>query len=132
MRRRVKEELLTFDGTPLFPERRATTLPYRLSAAEMGLYEAVTKYVKSEIGHADQLKEAGEGRRGNTVGFALTVLQHRLASSPEAILRSLERRRDRLAARLTEAEVRKARRRAGRRTHLVNWLNLDHGGRRVE
>uniref|UniRef100_UPI0028DB6E4A helicase-related protein n=1 Tax=uncultured Bifidobacterium sp. TaxID=165187 RepID=UPI0028DB6E4A len=32
----------------------------------------------------------------NSIGFALTVLQRRLASSPEAILRSLERRRDRL------------------------------------
>ena len=82
MRRRVKEELLTFDGTPLFPKRRATTLPYRLSVAEMELYEAVTRYVKSEMGRADQLREAGEGRRGNTVGFALTVLQRRLASSP--------------------------------------------------
>ena len=50
------------------------------------------------MNRADELKNAGEGRRGNTVGFALTVLQRRLASSPEAILRSLERRRDRLVA----------------------------------
>src|ERR1022692_1985325 len=102
MCRRVKEELLTFEGKPLFPERRATTLPYQLSDGEMGLYEAVTHYVRDEMGRADQLKQAGEGRRGNTVGFALTVLQRRLASSPEAILRSLERRRDRLAARLND------------------------------
>src|SRR5262249_49217726 len=54
-------------------------------------------------------KQAGEGRRGNTVGFALTVLQRRLASSPEAILRSLERRRDRLTARLNEIQARQAR-----------------------
>jgi hypothetical protein len=100
IRRRVKEELLTFDGRPLFPERQATTLPFELSPAEMDLYEAVTHYVRDEMGRAGQLKAAGEGRRGNTVGFALTVLQRRLASSPEAILRSLERRRDRLTARL--------------------------------
>jgi superfamily II DNA or RNA helicase len=108
MRRRVKEELLTFDGKPLFPERRATTLPFDLSAAEMDLYEAVTHYVRAEMGRADQLKAAGEGRRGNTVGFALTVLQRRLASSPEAILRSLERRRDRLTARLKDTEAKRA------------------------
>jgi hypothetical protein len=30
MRRMVKEELLKFDGTPLFPERRAYTANYEL------------------------------------------------------------------------------------------------------
>lgn len=98
MRRMVKEELLTFEGKPLFPERRAQTLPYELSAGERDLYEAVTTYVREQMNRAEQLKAQGEGRRGNTVGFALTVLQRRLASSPEAILRSLERRRRRLEA----------------------------------
>ena len=36
------------------------------------------------------------GKRKNTVGFALTVLQRRLASSPEAIYKSLVRRTERL------------------------------------
>ena len=31
MRRMVKEDLLTFEGKPLFPERRAYTVPYELS-----------------------------------------------------------------------------------------------------
>jgi hypothetical protein len=39
------------------------------------------------------LRKAGEGRRGTIVGFALTTSQRRLASSPEAIYRSLQRRR---------------------------------------
>jgi len=34
MRRLVKEKLLTFDGRPLFPERRAYTVAYPLSEAE--------------------------------------------------------------------------------------------------
>ncbi|HZJ04806.1 MAG TPA: DEAD/DEAH box helicase, partial [Nocardioidaceae bacterium] len=102
MRRMVKEELLTFDGKPLFPERRASTLPYELSEPEKDLYEAVTQYVREQMNRAEQLKAAGEGRRGNTVGFALTVLQRRLASSPEAILRSLERRHRRLEGRRQE------------------------------
>ena len=33
MRRMVKEELVKFDGTPLFPERRAYTVNYTLSDA---------------------------------------------------------------------------------------------------
>ncbi len=45
-----------------------------------------------------------EGRKG-TVGFALTILQRRLASSPEAIYQSLRRRRERLQKRLTEQEL---------------------------
>jgi SNF2 family DNA or RNA helicase len=96
MRRMVKEELLTFDGKPLFPERVAETLQYGLSSAERDLYEAVTDYVREQMSHADRLRQKGQTQRGNTVGFALTVLQRRLASSPEAIYRSLERRRKRL------------------------------------
>lgn len=42
MRRMVKEELLTMEGTPLFPERRAYTVPYALSDEEQELYEAVS------------------------------------------------------------------------------------------
>ena len=39
------------------------------------------------------------------MGFALTVLQRRLASSPEAIYQSLKRRRERLERGLREAEL---------------------------
>ena len=37
MRRLVKESLIKFDGTPLFPERRAYTVDYKLSDAEAAL-----------------------------------------------------------------------------------------------
>ena len=43
MRRMVKENLLKFDGTPLFPERMAYTVPYKLSDEEARLYKAVTR-----------------------------------------------------------------------------------------
>ncbi|WP_262028300.1 helicase-related protein [Microvirga sp. Mcv34] len=101
MRRMVKEELLKFDGTPLFPERRAYTVNYALSDIEAALYEAVTNYVQTEMGKADEL----EGARKGSVGFALTALQRRLASSPEAIYQSLKRRRERLESRLREEKV---------------------------
>jgi superfamily II DNA or RNA helicase len=99
MRRLVKEQLLRFDGTPLFPERRANTVAYKLSPAEAMLYDDVTTYVRNEFNRADALENAG---RKGTVGFALTTLQRRLASSPEAIYQSLRRRRERLQKRLDD------------------------------
>ena len=102
MRRLVKEQLLKFDGTPLFPERRAYTVGYKLCDAEAALYKSVTDYVREEFNRADALEN--EGRKG-TVGFALTILQRRLASSPEAILQSLRRRRERLERRLREEQI---------------------------
>jgi hypothetical protein len=101
MRRMVKENLYRFDGTKLFPERRAYTVSYPLSSAEAHLYEAVTKYVKEEFDRADKLLD---NKRRGTVGFALTILQRRLASSPEAIYQSLRRRRQRLEERLLEIQ----------------------------
>ena len=100
MRRLVKEELLKFDGRPLFPERLAYTVEYALSRAEKELYDLVTRYVTEEFNRADRLG----GRHRNSVGFALTILQRRLASSPEAIYQSLKRRRVRLESRLVEAK----------------------------
>lgn len=101
MRRLVKEELLKFDGKPLFPERRAYTVNYDLSQKEAQLYMAVTDYVEEEFNRADQLNN----ERKTTVGFALTILQRRLASSPEAIYQSLHRRRERLENRLAEEKL---------------------------
>src|SRR5262249_48325241 len=98
----VKEQLLKFDGTPLFPERRAYTVGYKLSDAEAALYRQVTDYVRNEFNRADSLEN--EGRKG-TVGFALTILQRRLASSPEAIYQSLKRRRERFERRLREEQI---------------------------
>ena len=101
MRRLVKEDLLKFDGTPLFPERRAYTVNYDLSPREAKLYHAVTEYVQEEFNRADQLTSDHR----STVGFALTILQRRLASSPEAIYQSLRRRRERLEHRLNEERL---------------------------
>ena len=101
MRRLTKEELYRFDGSPLFPERRANTVAYKMSSREAELYEAVTHYVREEMNRADRLSEDGSRRR-NTVGFALQILQRRLASSPAAIHESLKRRLARLETRLEE------------------------------
>jgi superfamily II DNA or RNA helicase len=102
MRRLVKEQLLTFEGTPLFPERIAYPVTYALSPLEADLYRQVTNYVREEFNRADALEH--DGRKG-TVGFALTTLQRRLASSPEAIYQSLRRRKERLQKRLREEQL---------------------------
>ncbi len=102
MRRMVKENLLKFDGTPLFPERIAYTVLYRLSDPEARLYAEVTEYVRREFNRAEALQN---DKRAGTVGFALTILQRRLASSPEAIYQSLRRRGERLKSRLRELEL---------------------------
>ena len=120
MRRMVKEKLLRFDGTPLFPERIAATVEYPLSRLEAALYEQVTNYVTHEMNRADEVAaEEGGGQRRNRVGFALTILQRRLASSPEAIYQSLHRRRRRLEDRIAEE------RGAKRRAELARQIEID-------
>ena len=109
MRRMVKEELLKFDGSPLFPERYAYTVGYDLSLDEEELYKAVTDYVKNEFNRADKRSK----RVKNNVGFALTILQRRLASSPEAIYQSLARRTKRLEAIVEELRA--------HRTTMEDW-----------
>ena len=104
MRRLTKEELLKFDGTPLFPERRAYTVHYELSDEEASLYAAVTEYVREEMNRVQRFAEE-DGKRKNNVGFALQILQRRLASSPAAIYQSLKRRRERLENELAEARL---------------------------
>ena len=115
MRRTVKEEMLRFDGTKLFPDRRAITANYKLSDPEAALYAAVTDYVKEEMNRADQL----DGQRKGNVGFALTSLQRRLASSPEAIYQSLKRRCNKLKRRVEDEKLR------NRGQTLAETINLN-------
>ena len=58
--------------------------------------------MKEEFDRAEAL---ANDKRAGTVGFALTILQRRLASSPEAIHQSLRRRRERLEGRLREVQA---------------------------
>jgi len=116
MRRMVKEDLVKFDGTKLFPERRATTLVYHLTPAEQALYDGVTDYVRTQMGRADAI---ANGKKRAVVGFALTILQRRLASSPWAIARSLERRRQKLQERIDSLDA------ASKPATRTSWEDLD-------
>jgi superfamily II DNA or RNA helicase len=102
MRRMIKEDLITFENKPLFPERRAYTAEYPLSELETELYTRVTEYVSTEMNRA---KAVADGSQRVIVGFALTILQRRLASSPAAIHESLKRRKSRLEKTLEEVRA---------------------------
>ncbi|WP_029625488.1 helicase-related protein [Sphingomonas sp. PAMC 26605] len=130
MRRLTKEELLRFDGRPLFPERRAYTVKYQLSELEAALYTAVTEYVRTEMNRVQRFAEV-DGKKRNNVGFALQILQRRLASSPAAIYQSLKRRRERLENELSEARLASAGRRVGFAAPDINadvLKNMDEYG----
>jgi superfamily II DNA or RNA helicase len=95
MLRRVKEDLVDLEGKTLFPKRRAKSIAYDLSKAELELYEAVTNYVREEMSRA-LANFSGNKKISGNITFALMVLQRRLASSPLAILNSLRRRLEKL------------------------------------
>lgn len=100
MRRMLKEDLVDLEGKPLLPERLSYSLAYHLSHLEALLYKEVTEYVEKEFNRADKLEKG----RKTSIGFALTILQRRLASSPEAIYQSLQGRRERLENKLRQKE----------------------------
>jgi len=90
--RRTKEEMITFDGKPLYPKRNTDTFSYDLTqgeVSEQALYDKTTEYLRYVYNHAKLLKN-------NAAQLALGVFQRRLASSTYALLRSLERRAEKL------------------------------------
>ena len=101
----TKEELLKFDGRRALP--RATGCNRQVPALPLknaGLYSAVTEYVRTEMNRVQRFADQ-DGQKRNNVGFALQILQRRLASSPAAIYESLKRRRERLETELSEARL---------------------------
>jgi len=88
--RRVKEDLKDFEGKPIFLPRNVKTTKFNLSQKEKTLYNDVSRYVNEEYN-----KALTRDTKRN-VAFALVILQRRLASSTAALLKSLERRKDRL------------------------------------
>ena len=89
--RRMKEDLKDFEGKPLFLPRHVETVGFRLSDDEKKLYNDVSRYVHEQYNKA-LIRD--DKKRG--IAFALLILQRRLASSTYAILKSLERRKQKL------------------------------------
>jgi superfamily II DNA or RNA helicase len=87
--RRTKEEMVKLDGSPLYPARVSRTAGFDLTPLEWQLYERLTDYVRFHYNRARILNRSA-------ARLAMSILQRRAASSTWALLRSLERRRDRL------------------------------------
>ena len=107
--RRTKEEMVHFSGTPLYPQRNCATLSYALTqgaGSEQELYDETTDYIQGYYNRAQILNRSA-------ARLAMSVFQRRLASSTYALMRSFERRRDKLEgmiddvrnSRLTEEQL---------------------------
>ena len=127
--RRTKEELVHFGGSPLYPERRCDTLSYELtqgSGGEQELYDATTDYIRSHYNRARVLNQSA-------ARLAMSVFQRRLASSTYALLRSFERRLEKLEdmierirdGRLTEEELARQQRRVSDVEDLFETTTAD-------
>jgi len=83
--RRLKEEMVDWDGKQLFKQRHTKTIGYDLTPEEKTLYDAVTSYVRSK-------RKEAKAKKNRNVELSLMVMQRRLASSLYAITRTLENR----------------------------------------
>jgi SNF2 family DNA or RNA helicase len=91
--RRTKEELVYFDGSPIYPPRYSNTVSYDLNTGEVSeqhLYDETTSYIQTYYNKAEVLNRSA-------ARLAMSVFQRRLASSTYALLRSFERRQQKLA-----------------------------------
>lgn len=83
--RRTKEEMVTIEGLPLYPVRESHTWNFDLSPAEDEVYQATTHYMRAIYNKARILNRSA-------ARLAMSVFQRRLASSSYALMRSFERR----------------------------------------
>src|SRR5256886_7676489 len=91
--RRTKEELVYFDGKPIYPPRYSDTLSYDLNTgdvSEQSLYDETTSYIQTYYNRAEVLNRSA-------ARLAMSVFQRRLASSTYALFRSFERRQQKLS-----------------------------------
>ena len=83
--RRLKEEMVDWDESPLFKERHTQTVGYDLTPEEKDLYDQVTRYVRTK-------RKEAKAKKNQNVALTLMVMQRRLTSSLHAITRTLENR----------------------------------------
>lgn len=90
--RRTKEEMVRFDGSAIYPKRVSDTLSYDLTQgtiSEQRLYDETTAYIETYYNRARILNRSA-------ARLAMSIFQRRLASSTYALMRSFERRLEKL------------------------------------
>lgn len=96
--RRLKESMRHFpteeypQGKPIFTKRTVNTVPFDIDGEEYKLYQDLTNYLR----YIGQIARKYQGPRAFAIGFMMALYQRRFASSPHALLKSLERRQNRL------------------------------------
>lgn len=130
--RRTKEEMVKLNGEPLYPRRVSDTLGYDLTqgpVSEQTLYDETTDYMRHVYNRAKVLNRSA-------ARLAMSVLQRRLASSTYALLRSFERRIDRLddlikrvqEGKLTEEQLVVLQRRLAEEEDVLDTRTADEEG----
>lgn len=130
--RRTKEEMVHLNGKPLYPKRISDTLGYDLTQGKIGeqtLYDETTDYMRHVYNRAKLLNRSA-------ARLAMSVLQRRLASSTYALLRSFERRIDKLTdlirqvqeGKLTEEQILILQRRMAEDDDVLDTKTADEEG----
>lgn len=87
--RRLKEEMIDYEGRPIYMPRLCQTISFRLTEAEQNFYKESSDYLRWSY-------ETNTSLNKNAAAMVVAVLQRRLASSVYAMLESLKRRRARI------------------------------------
>src|SRR6056297_617118 len=90
--RRTKEEMVLLSGEPLYPKRISNTIGNPLQqgpVSEQSLYRDTTEYMRFVYNRAKLLNRSA-------ARLAMSVMQRRMASSTYALMRSFQRRIERL------------------------------------
>ena len=130
--RRTKEEMVRFDGNPIFPTRVSDTFSYDLTqgpVSEQRLYVETTEYIENYYNRARILNRSA-------ARLAMSVFQRRLASSTYAMMRSFERRLQKIddliesirEGRLTAESLREEQDRLGKLVDPLDTKTADEEG----
>lgn len=87
--RRLKEEMIDYEGMPIYMPRLCQTLAFKLTPDEQDFYEASSDYLRWSYRSNNNINRSA-------ADMVLAVLQRRLASSTHAMIESLKRRKARL------------------------------------
>jgi superfamily II DNA or RNA helicase len=111
MVRRLKQEMVGWDGAPRFPIRQLESIPVDYTAAERQVHSALKQYTELRV------KGAQDSVEKYATEFVLKLLKKRLFSSPQAFALTLaqhsnslvnsQRRRSRLASHANEGILRR-------------------------
>lgn len=94
--RRLKEEMVDYSGQPIYKPRLCQTVSYKLAPDERAFYDTASEYLRWSFENSRKLNK-------NAAAMVVAVLQRRLASSTQAMLESLMRRRQRVTDEATSS-----------------------------